>query len=202
ALPVPTADNIAYIIYTSGTTGVPKGVAVTHTGIAGLVTTQLERDAITPESRILQFAPLTFDPSVANLWTALLTGAAAVIPNQDQALPGKQLVDLIIEQKVSHGNFTPTALAALPASQLRSVRLKVGGEACTRELVDRFGAFTTLMNSYGPTETTVEAAIAGPLHAGADVVPIGSPVSGVALFVLDGWLRPVPVGVVGELYVA
>ncbi|WP_415823769.1 AMP-binding protein, partial [Mycobacterium basiliense] len=203
ALPVPTADNIAYIIYTSGTTGVPKGVAVTHTGIAGLVTTHLERNVITPESRILQFAPLTFDASVSNMWTALLTGAAAVIPNADQALPGEQLLELMRQQDVSHAVFTPTALAALPASQLRSVRLTVGGEACTRELADRYAAAaTTLMNVYGPTETTVEVAIAGPLHAGADVVPIGSPVSGVALFVLDGWLRPVPVGVAGELYVA
>ena len=210
-LPHPAADNIAYLIYTSGTTGTPKGVAVTHTGIADLVTSHAERLAITPESRILQFAPLIFDMSVGNMWWALLTGAAAVIPSDDQALPGRELTDFMAQHNVSHAKFTPSTLAALPADQLSGVTLIVGGEVCTQELVDRYTAVSTLVNEYGPTETTVDVTIGRPHEAGSGVVsigspvsgvvPIGSPVSGVALFVLDGWLRPVPAGVVGELYV-
>ena len=201
-LPFPAADNIAYLIYTSGTTGNPKGVAVTHTGIADLVSSHAERLGSTAESRILQFAPLIFDASVTNMWWALLTGAAAVIPDTAQALPGDELIDLITREKITHAKFTPTALAALPADAVRGVTLVVGGEYCRAELVDRYSAVTTLVNAYGPTENTVCASISAPLAAGSGAPPVGSPVSGAAFFVLDGWLRPVPAGVAGELYLA
>ena len=78
----------------------------------------------------------------------------------------------------------------------------VAGEACPAEVVDRWAPGRVMINAYGPTETTMYAAMSAPLTAGSGVVPIGSPVPGAALFVLDGWLRPVPAGVVGELYVA
>ena len=78
----------------------------------------------------------------------------------------------------------------------------VVGEACPAEVVDRWAPGRVMINAYGPTETTMCVAISAPLTAGSGVVPIGAPVSGAALFVLDGWLRPVPAGVVGELYVA
>ena len=78
----------------------------------------------------------------------------------------------------------------------------IGGEPCPAEVVDRWASGRVMINAYGPTETTVYAAMSAPLAAGSGVVPIGSPVSGAALFVLDGWLRAVPAGVVGELYVA
>ncbi|MEB3980486.1 AMP-binding protein, partial [Mycobacterium sp. 663a-19] len=202
APPAVAADNVAYLIYTSGTTGVPKGVAVSHVGIADLVASHAERLAITPDSRVLQFAPLIFDMSVGNLWWALLTGAAAVIPTEEQAVPGRELTDLMARQRVSHAKFTPSMLAALPAEQLCGLTLITGGEVCTAELVDRYAAVATLVNEYGPTETTVDVTIGYPLAPGSGAAPIGSPVLGAALFVLDGWLRAVPVGVVGELYVA
>ena len=78
----------------------------------------------------------------------------------------------------------------------------VGGEPCPAEVVDRWAPGRVMINVYGPTETTMWASMSAPLTAGSGVVPIGSPVPGAALFVLDGWLRPVPAGVVGELYVA
>ncbi|WP_122496459.1 amino acid adenylation domain-containing protein, partial [Mycobacterium attenuatum] len=202
ALPTPASDEIAYLIYTSGTTGEPKGVAIGHGGIAPLVTARVKRLAITPQSRVLQFAPLAFDASVANVWSALLTGAVAVIPDDAQAMPGEELVDFIAGQQVSHALLTPTALGVLPAERLRGVRLSVGGEVCTPELVQRYGAGPGLVNEYGPSETTVDVAITDPLLPESVVTPIGWPVPETALFVLDGWLRPVPVGVVGELYVA
>ena len=85
---------------------------------------------------------------------------------------------------------------------LESVALVIGAEACPTALMDQWAPGRVMINAYGPTETTVDVALSAPLAAESGAVPIGSPVSGAALFVLDGWLRPVPVGVVGELYVA
>ena len=78
----------------------------------------------------------------------------------------------------------------------------IAAEPCPAELVDRWAPGRVMINGYGPTETTVYASISAPLTAGSGVVPIGVAGAGAALFVLDGWLRPVPAGVVGELYVA
>ena len=97
---------------------------------------------------------------------------------------------------------TPSAVGVLSPEGLESAALVVAGEACPPEVVDRWAPGRVMINAYGPTETTMCAAISAPLTAGSGVVPIGAPVPGAALFVLDGWLRPVPAGVVGELYVA
>ena len=78
----------------------------------------------------------------------------------------------------------------------------VAGEACPVEVVDRWAPGRVMVNAYGPTETPWYTAMSAPLTAGSGVVPIGSPVAGPVLFVLDGWLRPVPAGVVGRLYAA
>ena len=105
-------------------------------------------------------------------------------------------------EKVSVLSQTPSAVGVLSPQGLDSAALMVAAEACPAEVVDRWAPGRVMVNAYGPTETTVYASISAPLAAGSGVVPIGAPVPGAALFVLDGWLRPVPVGVVGELYVA
>src|SRR5262249_6590088 len=97
---------------------------------------------------------------------------------------------------------TPSAVGVLSPEGLDSVALLVGGEACPAEVVDRWAPGRVMINEYGPTETTMWVAMSAPLAPGSDVVPIGSAVPGAALFVLDQWLRAVPAGVVGELYVA
>ena len=110
--------------------------------------------------------------------------------------------DLLVAEQVSVLTQTPSAVGVLSPEGLESVALVVAGEACPAEVVDRWAPGRVMINAYGPTETTVYASMSAPLAAGSGVVPIGAPVSAAALFVLDGWLRPVPVGVVGELYVA
>ena len=105
-------------------------------------------------------------------------------------------------EQVSVLTQTPSAVGVLSPEGLESAALVIGGEACPAEVVDRWAPGRVMVNVYGPTETTVYASRSAPLAAGSGVPPIGAPVSGAALFVLDGWLRPVPAGVVGELYVA
>src|SRR6201988_4428143 len=90
----------------------------------------------------------------------------------------------------------------LPAEGLESAALIIGAEPCPVDLVDRWAPGRVMINVYGPTETTMWASKSAPLAAGSGAPPIGSPVAGAAFFVLDGWLRPVPAGVVGELYIA
>ena len=109
---------------------------------------------------------------------------------------------MLVAEQVSVLTQTPSAVAVLSAEGLESAAVVVVGEACPAEVVDRWAPGRVMINAYGPTETTMCVAISAPLAAGSGVVPIGAPVSGAALFVLDGWLRPVPAGVVGELYVA
>ena len=124
-----------------------------------------------------------------------------MVPEEVAAAPD-DFHALLIAEQVSVLCQTPSAVAALSPEGLESVALLVGGEACPVELVDRWAPGRVMINEYGPTEATMWVTLSAPLKAGSGVVPIGSPVAGAALFVLDGWLRPVPAGVVGELYVA
>jgi amino acid adenylation domain-containing protein len=200
ALPWPAPDDIAYIIYTSGTTGVPKGVAITHHNVTQLLESlgaDLERTGAWS-----QWHSLAFDVSVSEIFGALLRGRRLVVVPESVAGSPEDLHALLIAENVSVLSQTPSAVAGLPLEGLQSMALVVAGEACPVELVDRWAPGRVMTNAYGPTETTVYAAISSPLMAGSQVVSIGVPLSGAALFVLDGWLRPVPAGVVGELYVA
>ena len=199
ALPFPSSDDIAHIIYTSGTTGVPKGVAVTHHNVTQLVESV---DALPPQQVWSQWHSYSFDVSVWEIWSALLHGGRLVVVPESVASSPDDLHALLVTQQVSVLGQTPSALGALSPQGLDSTALMVAGEACPAEVVERWSPGRVMINAYGPTETTVYAAMSAPLAAGPGVVPIGSPVPGAALFVLDAWLRPVPAGVVGELYVA
>ena len=200
-LPAPAADDIAHIIYTSGTTGVPKGVAITHHNL----TTHLAESLPTalPAAQVwTQCHSYGFDFSVWEIWGALLGGGRLVVVPESVAGSPEDFHALLVSEQVNVLTQTPSAVAARSAEGLESVALLLGGEPCPAEVVDRWAPGRVVINAYGPTEATVYASMTAPLAPGSGVVPIGSPVSGAALFVLDEWLRPVPAGVVGELYVA
>jgi amino acid adenylation domain-containing protein/thioester reductase-like protein len=199
-LPGPAPDDVAYVIYTSGTTGVPKGVAITHHNVAQLMESL---HAPLPTAGVWsQCHSYGFDVSVQEIWGALLGGGRLVVVPEAVARSPQDLHALVVAEEVSVLSQTPSAVGALSPEGLGSVALLIGAEACPPDLVDRWAPGRVVINVYGPTETTVDAAMSAPLAAGSGVPPIGSPVSGTALFVLDAWLRPVAVGVVGELYVA
>ncbi|HEY9314179.1 amino acid adenylation domain-containing protein, partial [Williamsia sp.] len=198
--PVRTAHT-AYMIYTSGTTGLPKGVTVTHGGLANLMHEQSDHFALTGNSRTLHFASPSFDASVLELMLALAHGATMVIAPTG-IYGGAELHDFLSDHGVTHAFVTPAALASVDPTGLDSLEtVVVGGEACPPELVARWAPGRRMFNAYGPTETTVVATIAGPIDP-AGVVTIGSPVRGLSALVLDRRLQPVPVGVDGELFLS
>ncbi|MFY9767178.1 MAG: amino acid adenylation domain-containing protein, partial [Mycobacterium sp.] len=199
-LPVPAPENTAYLIYTSGTTGVPKGVAIAHRNVTQLLASV---DIGVPREAVWsQWHSLSFDVSVWEIFGALLRGGRLVVVPESVARSPEDFHTLLTAEHVTVLSQTPSAAAMLAPEGLESTTLVVAGEACPAELVDRWAPGRVMINAYGPTEATVYAAISAPLALGTGVVPIGSPVPGAALFVLDKALRPVPAGVVGELYVA
>ena len=202
ALPGPDPDDIAYLIYTSGTTGVPKGVAVTHHNVTRLFDSLDMGLGLATGQVWSQWHSYAFDVSVWEIFGALLHGGRLVVVPESVAGSPEDLHALLIREQVGVLSQTPSAVGMLSPEGLESTALVVAGEACPVEVVDRWAPERGMVNAYGPTETTVYATISAPLRPGSGVVPIGVPVPGAALFVLDGWLRPVPAGVVGELYVA
>ncbi|MFY9764906.1 MAG: amino acid adenylation domain-containing protein, partial [Mycobacterium sp.] len=199
-LPAPAPDDLAYLIYTSGTTGVPKGVAVTHHNVTQLLSSL---DAGLPRGGVWsQWHSYGFDVSVWEIFGALLHGGRLVVIPDSVVRSPDDFRALLAAERVSVVSQTPSAAGMLEPHGLESAALVVAGEACPAELVDRWAPGRVMINAYGPTETTVYSAVSAPLIPGTGVVPIGSPVPGAALFVLDEWMQPVPIGVVGELYVA
>ena len=202
-LPAQAADpqQAAYVIYTSGSTGVPKGVVVPHAGLGSLGAAMMERLAITPDSRVLQFSSSGFDASVMDQLMAFHAGAALVVPAAQQLL-GTDLADLLERQAVSHALIPPAALATLPPGEFPNLQtLVVGGDACPAALAARWSQGRRMVNAYGPTEITICASMSAPMDA-TEPPSIGRPVWNTRMYVLDDSLRPVPPGVAGELYIA
>ncbi len=198
--PPAAAGDIAYLIYTSGTTGVPKGVAVSHRNLIHLA--QSSPPALPDAQTWTQCHSYAFDFSVWEIWAALLGGGRLVVVPEEVTASPQDFHTLLVGERVTVLTQTPSAAQALSPQGLESVALLLGGEACPPALIDRWAPGRTVINAYGPTETTVYATLTAPLTAGSAAVPIGAPAATAALFVLDGWLRQVPVGVIGELYVA
>ncbi|MFC6010970.1 non-ribosomal peptide synthetase [Nocardia lasii] len=195
-------EDVAYLIYTSGSTGVPKGVAVTHTGLAALCEEMIRRFGITGAARTLHFSSPSFDASVLELLLAIGAGATMVIAAPD-IYGGEELTDLLRAERVTHAFITPTALAGLDPTGLPDLEtVLVGGEACPPELVARWTTpQRTFFNLYGPTEITIAASISDTLRPD-EPISIGAPIPGMRALILDSRLHRVPDRVPGELYLA
>ena len=209
----PRIDNLAYLIYTSGSTGRPKAVAVSQRGIANLLAADREiadrpTDVATVdgstrepagESRSLHVASPSFDAAFFEMLYALGRAQTLVVaPASDYA--GAALGAVLARDRVTDMVITPTVLSTLDPAHAPDVRnLMTVGEACPPELVERWAANgRNVFNLYGPSEATIWSTTARSLPG--EPVTIGRPIRGVAAYVLDARLHPVPTGVVGELY--
>lgn len=196
-----TADQLAYIIYTSGSTGNPKGVLVPHRAIPNLAHTMITIMAIEPASRVLQFSSLSFDASIPEIIMAHCAGASLHLAPKVRLHPGPDLANLLQQAAISHMIVAPSVLAALPDDAYPDLQgIIVAGEAFAPDLVAKWSADRRLFNAYGPSEATVCSTVAKAVLVG-NRVPIGGPINGVHVYVLDPSGQPVPIGVPGELYI-
>jgi amino acid adenylation domain-containing protein len=193
--------NAAYVIYTSGSTGAPKGVVVEHGQAMHVLLGLIDRFGVGPGDRVLQFASLNFDVSVADIFMTLLSGATVVIGSKETLHTPPRLAELI-RRGVTVAGMPPAVLSLLPVEDFPSLRLLMpAGEELPSELARAWvRPGLRLCNAYGPTEACIYATIAE-IDGSVMPPPIGLPVPDYQCYVLDPALNPVPVGVVGELHI-
>ncbi|HKH43825.1 MAG TPA: amino acid adenylation domain-containing protein, partial [Thermoanaerobaculia bacterium] len=200
-------QTLAYLIYTSGSTGLPKGVEIPHASLANLIAWHNATFAVDRRSRATQLAGLGFDASVWEIWPYLAAGAALRLIDPEVSLDPEALAEELIEGGITH-SFVPTPLVEGLIAAL-SRRIAAGAAPALRFLLtggDRLrrgperGLPFRLINCYGPTESTV-VTTSGAVEPGTVQPPIGRPISGITVRLLDRALAAVPAGVPGELYV-
>ena len=197
------SQNPAWVIYTSGSTGRPKGVVVPHAGVASLVAVFNEQVPSGPGDRVLQFASPSFDVTFAEMSLSLLSGAAWVVAPAEQRA-GTALGEFAVGHGLTHLVVPPSVLGTVPDGALPAdASLVVGTEEVPAGLVSRWAAGRVMVNAYGPTEVTVNSTL-WRCEPGWESrrLPIGRPDVNTGAYVLDTGLRPVPPGVVGELYLS
>ncbi len=198
-------ENLAYVIYTSGSTGTPKGVEITHRGLSNLVAWLRRSYDITESDRTSQIASLAFDASVGEIWPYLCAGASIHLADQETRVSATKLIRWLKEKRITLSFITtPLAEAMLLEPEVRTLKLKAiltGGDRlhrCPGETLD-----SPLTNHYGPTENTMIATAGEVAKHGEEGTPppIGRPIANTKVYLLDSDLRPVPVGVAGELHI-
>ena len=205
-------EDVAYVIFTSGSTGRPKGVAVSHGAIVNRLVWMQSQYGLAADDVVLLKTPVTFDVSVWELFWALQVGARLVVARPEGHRDPVYLAGLIGSERVTTTHFVPSmlavfvgALADASASAPTSLRrVFASGEALDARTAARWRELggASLHNLYGPTEAAVDVTYHEVTDADTVTVPIGRPVFNTRTYVLDSSLRPVPVGVTGELYLA
>jgi amino acid adenylation domain-containing protein len=196
--------SAAYLIYTSGSTGSPKGVKISHRSVVNFLTGMQNKPGLDKGAVVLANTMLSFDISVLEIFLPLITGAKCLLVEDEDTNDGMKLVKLITEKKVTFIQGTPSMWRLLIASGWSSstgMKALCGGEPLPTDLMkDLFYRVKELWNMYGPTETTAWTTchlVTNP----QDTVLIGRPIQNTTAYILDEFMRPVPVGVHGELYI-
>jgi surfactin family lipopeptide synthetase C len=209
-------DNLAYVIYTSGSTGKPKGVALAHSSLVNFAQSAVQEYQITQSDRILQFASISFDASVEEIYPCLIAGGTLVLRSEEIGYSPSLLLQkcrdcdiTILDLPTAFWHLLTAELANNPELQIpQSIRLVIiGGEAVNPDKVAIWnrlvGTSCQLINTYGPTEATVVSTIYKIPHQidNLSTIPIGKALPNLQTYILDENLQPVAIGVPGELHI-
>ncbi|MER7050657.1 amino acid adenylation domain-containing protein, partial [Streptomyces jumonjinensis] len=199
-------DELAYVIYTSGSTGRPKGVAVAHGGVANLAEVMRPVLGVGEGVVALQFASFGFDAAVLDVAVTLAAGGTLAIASAEERREPGALAEMIRSAGVRTASVVPSLLSVLDPESVPGVESWVlGAERLTADLASRWAYRARVWNTYGPTEATVittAGAVDEEIGPRDQPPAIGRPLDNVRTYVLDGFLRPVPPGATGELYIA
>jgi amino acid adenylation domain-containing protein len=198
-----TPSNVAYVIYTSGSTGQPKGVVVEHHQAINFLHGMIGAWHITPSSAVLQFAAVTFDVSVMDMFMPLLAGARVVLAPPDTLHSPPRLAALMRDSRVTFACLPPAVLNLLIGEDFPELAtLLSAGEELSSELLRHWlRDGLDIYNGYGPTECSIGSTFMKLEPSTPLPPPIGRPKPNYRAYVLDGDLNPVPVGVTGELHI-
>ena len=206
-----TSRHLAYVIYTSGSTGQPKGVMNQHQGVVNRLWWAQNEYRLTNGDRILQKTPFSFDVSVWEFFLPLMAGTELVIAMPQGHQDPEYLASLIARERITTIHFVPSMLhlfleqADVQSCSASLKRVLCSGEALPYPLQMRFHSLlptVELHNLYGPTEAAVDVTSwLCSLEHGLNIVPIGRPIANTQIYILDGHLQPVPIGVAGEIYI-
>jgi len=202
---VPVApDDLAYIIYTSGSTGNPKGVEICHRSLVNLLASMRREPGMSETDRLLAVTTLSFDIAGLELFLPLVSGAQVVIAPRSAVADGAALAQLLTEFNITAMQATPVTWRLLLESGWKGkpgLKILCGGEALSRDLAEQLVATgAEVWNLYGPTETTIWSTRQR-IEAPVDRITIGRPIDNTQLYVLDESGRPVPPGLMGELFI-
>ncbi|QUR65743.1 non-ribosomal peptide synthetase [Mycobacterium spongiae] len=202
--PLPRFDGskLAYVLYTSGSTGKPKAAMLTHGNLTYVVDAHDDMFTLGPDDRVAQCARPSFDVSLLETFPTLCAGARLVIAGPQVRLPGIEKLNFLTEHHITWFHSTPPELAVLPVGPLPALRYLVsGGDRLSADVVGKWASPTRrIVNAYGPTETGVIATF-GEVSSDDRHPPIGYPVAGARLYVVDDQLRLCPPGEPGELLI-
>ena len=204
-------NNLLYLIYTSGSTGRPKGVAMIHQPISNLIWWQLRETTISGGPRTIQFAPVSFDVSVQEIFSTLGAGGTLVLVDEETRRDTFALLRFFKEEKIERWfmpfialqQFAEVANGQMPPT-LRDMVTSGEQLQITPAIVELFSqSDATLYNQYGPSENHVIMALTltGTPNSWVALPPIGRPIPNAKVYILDQFLQPVPIGVPGEIYI-
>ncbi|RMZ60264.1 amino acid adenylation domain-containing protein [Chryseobacterium nematophagum] len=199
-LPSVSSSDLAYVIYTSGTTGKPKGVMIEHRSVVNLVESIRGVYDYSERGKFTAYTSYVFDVSVSEIFSALLYGNELHLLSDTIRKDSSSISDYLLAQEITHTYLPPVLLSLLPRNVYPYLQaILYAGEPCDEETGIYWGEHKKLYNLYGPTESTIYATckeiVEGEVHV------IGKPIVNTTTYVLDEYLRHVPLGGVGELYI-